>query len=121
MPFASLQEHLRARARTIGFQGFPEKPFGFLVSCWMGWERGFNGLKYRTTNYVKKINSPVLMQYAGLDAYVLQDETDRVFNAIASANKKLVRYERAGHESLQQNDPLKWEIEVRKFLLANTR
>jgi uncharacterized protein len=121
MPFASLQEHLRARARALGFQGFPENPFGFLVSCWIGWEKGFNGLKHRTTDYVKKINNPVLLQYGGLDTYVLQGETDRVFSAIASDNKKLIRYERAGHESLQQNDPLKWEIEMRKFLTGNTR
>jgi uncharacterized protein len=121
MPFASLQEHLRARARALGFQGFPEKPFGFLVSCWIGWENGFNGLKHTTTVYVKKINTPVLMQYGGLDSYVLQGETDRVFGAIASVNKKLVRYETAGHESLQQNDPLKWEIEMKKFLADNAR
>ena len=121
MPFASLEEHLRARARALGFQGFPEKPFGFLVSCWMGWENGFNGLKHNTTGYAKKIDLPVLMQYGGLDTYVLQDETNRVFAAIASSSKKLVRYETAGHESLQQNDPLKWEIEIKKFLADNTR
>lgn len=121
MPFASLQTHLRARARALGFQGLPEKPFGFLVSCWMGWERGFNGLKHRTTSYVKKIACPVLMQYAGTDTYVLKKETDNVFEAIASSNKKLVNFERAGHESLQQHDPLKWEMEVKQFLETGKR
>jgi uncharacterized protein len=121
MPFQSLQTHLRARARALGFQGMPEKPFGFLVSCWIGWQKGFNGLKHRTTSYVKKISNPVLMQYAAFDTYVLKKETDNIFAAIASANKKLVGYERAGHESLQQNDPLKWELEMRKFLTDNTK
>ncbi len=77
MPFANLQTHLRARARAVGFQGVPEKPFGFLVSCWMGWQKGFNGLKHRTTTYVKKIHNPVLMQYAALDAFVLKSESDK--------------------------------------------
>jgi alpha-beta hydrolase superfamily lysophospholipase len=116
MPFASLQSHLQARARALGFQGLPEKPFGFFVSCWIGWERGFNGLKHRTADYVKKIDCPVLLQYGGRDTYVLNRETDRVFEAVHSVNKKKVVYENAGHESLQQNDPAKWDREVKLFL-----
>lgn len=121
MPFASLQSHLRARARAVGFQGFPEKPFGFFVSIWMGWERGYNGLKHRTTRYAEKITCPVLMQYGSLDTYVLKEETDKVYAALASRDKHLVAYEHAGHESLQQNDEHKWEAEVSAFLLRCTR
>ncbi len=121
MPFESLQTHLRARARSLGFQGFPEKPFAFLVSCWMGWEKGFNGLKHRSTEYVKKINCPVLLQYGAADNFVLKAETDNVFANISSSNKKLVTYEKAGHESLHQNDPVKWEMEMKKFLDSKLR
>lgn len=121
MPFESLQTHLRARARAVGFGGLAEKPFGFLVSCWMGWERGFNGLAHRTTDYVKKLNCPVLMQYGGADPFVLKSETDHVFSAINSVSKKLVEYENAGHESLQQNDPAKWQKEVQQFLQTAAR
>ena len=121
MPFASLQSHLRARARAQGFEGFPEKPFGFFVAWWMGIERGFNGFKHNTVSYAAKVNCPVLMQWGALDNYVQKDETDKVYNAIASANKKLVEYGRAGHESLLQNDPVKWRIETRRFLVANTK
>ena len=121
MPFASLQSHLRARARMIGFDGFPEKPFGFFVTCWMGIERGFNGFKHKTTSYAKKINCPVLLQCGALDMYVLKSETDKVYKAIASPNKKLVTYDRANHESFVQNDPLKWRIEVGRFLAATAK
>jgi alpha-beta hydrolase superfamily lysophospholipase len=121
MPFASLQTHLQARARANGFQGFPEKPFGFFVTWWMGMERGFNGFKHKTTSYVKKMHCPVLMQYGALDSYVEKNETDKVYNAIASANKKLVVYDRAGHESIAQNDPVKWRIEIERFLMENTK
>ncbi len=121
MPFASLQTHLQARARANGFQGFPEKPFGFFVTWWMGMERGFNGFKHKTTSYVKKIQCPVLMQYGALDSYVVKSETDKVYTAIASANKKLIVYDRAGHESLAQHDPIKWRIEIERFLMENTK
>lgn len=121
MPFASLQTHLQARARALGFHGFPEKPFGFFVSWWMGVERGFGGIRHKMSSYVKKINSPVLMQWGAVDDYVHKNETDKIYTAIASANKKLVVYNRAGHESLLQNDPVKWRIEVERFLMANNR
>ena len=121
MPFASLQSHLQARARALGFQGLPEKPFGFFVTWWMGIERGFNGFKHKTASYAVKVTCPVLMQWGALDNYVQKNETDKVYEAIASANKKLVVYDRAGHESLAQNDPVKWRIETGKFLTANTK
>ncbi len=41
--------------------------------------------------------------------YVLKSETDKVYNAIASPNKKLVMYDHAGHESFVQNDPVEME------------
>ncbi|HMK27862.1 MAG TPA: alpha/beta fold hydrolase [Chitinophagaceae bacterium] len=116
MPFASLQSHLRARARGLGFSGFGEKPFGFLVTLWIGIERGFNGFKDQTARYVAKIKCPVLMQWGAVDHYVLKSETDKIYNAIASSNKKLLIYDHAGHESFLQKDPVKWQIEVEKFL-----
>ncbi len=121
MPFASLQEHLRARARMIGFSGFPEKPFGLFVTFWMGIERGFKGFKHQTTKYVQKLNCPVLLQWGALDIYVLKSETDKIYSAIASADKKLVIYDHANHELFVQNDPLKWRIEVERFLSASVK
>ena len=121
MPFASMKSHLRARARMIGFAGFPEKPFGFFVTFWMGIERGFNGFKHQTTKYVQKINCPTLLQWGALDFYVLKNETDKVYNATASPAKKLVIYDHANHESFVQNDPLKWRIEVGRFLSGTVK
>lgn len=119
MPFSSLQAHLEGRARTLGFGGFPEKPFGFFVSFWMGIERGFGGFKHRTAAYAKKINCPVLLQWGSRDNYVQKKETDQIYTSIASASKKLVIYEGAGHVSLLQFDPGKWRTETEAFLSAN--
>jgi alpha-beta hydrolase superfamily lysophospholipase len=118
MPFASMQSHLKARSRALGF---PEQPFGFLVTCWISMERGVNGFKHQTASYAKKVNCPVLMQWGALDNYVQKKETDKVYDGIASSNKKLVVYDHAGHESLLQKDPLKWRMEVERFLETNSR
>ena len=58
------------------------------------------------------------MQWGAYDSFVLKDETMKVYNAIASKNKKLVIYDQAAHQSFVQNDPLKWRIEVGAFLNA---
>ncbi|MFI5133412.1 MAG: alpha/beta hydrolase [Chitinophagales bacterium] len=117
-PFASLQDHLRGRARTLIF---PSEPFATLVTCWAGIERGFNGFNHNTCRYVKKIHCPVLLQYGAKDKLVLKEETDCVFSHIGSADKKLVEYENAGHEYLFRNDPLKWRTEVGNFLNASVK
>lgn len=119
MPFASLKSHLRARARFSGFSGFPEKPFAFFVTLWMGLESGYNGFKHRTTTYLKEMTCPVLLQWGALDAAVLENENQQVYQSIGSKNKNLVIYPTAAHESLISKDPLKWRIEVSRFLAAN--
>jgi len=113
MPFGSLQSYLKGRARILGF---PKQPFAFLTTFWIGVERGFNGYKHSTIRYAKKIHCPVLLQWGTLDNLVLQKETDAIYNAIPSADKKLVIYNGAQHESFLRKDPLKWRIEINSFL-----
>ena len=113
MPFASLHDHMKARARTLGF---PEQPFGVLVTFWTGLECGFNGFNHTTSRYAGKINCPVLMQWGARDNFVSRSETDKIFDHIASPDKKLVVYKNAGHESLLYNEPQKWRNEIREFL-----
>ncbi len=121
MPFGSMQEHIRARARTIGFGGFPEKPFAFFVTFWTGIERGYKAFKFQTDKYAKDITCPVLLQWGKLDKLVLEKETTRIFEAIPSANKRLVVYENSDHESFLYKEPQKWRSETEQFLSSNTR
>lgn len=113
LPFASLQSHLKARARVLGF---PQQPFAFLVTGWIGIERGFNGYKHSTVNYAKKINCPVLLQYGGKDGYVLKSEIDAIYQSIPGNKKALIGYEEAGHESLLMNEPERWKKTVLGFM-----
>jgi hypothetical protein len=112
-PFANLQSHIRARARVAGF---PDEPFGFFVTFWTGAEQGYWGFSHRVTNYVKKINCPVLLQWGAKDTYVLRRETDSIFLKIASEKKQLVIYNEAGHEHLIGRDGEKWQTSIKNFL-----
>ena len=113
MPFLSLQSHLKGRARTLGF---PEQPFAFLTSFWIGVERGFNGLGFEADEYANQISCPVLMHYGELDDLVLQEETEAIFASFPGINKKLVTYENIGHDSFLRLDPATWRRETALFL-----
>ena len=113
MPFGSLQQHLRSRARTDG--GMPAEPFGTLVTFWMGIEQGYNGFGHDVRKYAAGIHCPVLLQGGVRDPYVSEQELDEVYEALPTDRKRSVRYE-ASHESLLRADPATWEREVRAFL-----
>ena len=116
MPFASLQDHLRARARVLGF---PDEPFGFFVTLWAGFEQGYWGFGHKTTRYVKSIHCPVLLQWGARDAYVLINETESIFKNIGTNKKSLIMYDEAGHQSLLGTDSEKWKNSVNNFLQSN--
>ena len=113
MPVSGLQSFLESRSRVLGFPG---EPFGFLVTTWVSIERGYNGFNFKSMEYVKKINCPVLMQWGTKDPYVSREQTTNMFNNIPGANKKLVIYDNADHQSLLGFDPVKWREEVSELL-----
>ncbi len=118
MPFLSLQSHLKARARVLGF---PQQPFAFLVTGWIGMEQGFNGFRHTATRYAASVHCPVLLQYGARDSYVLKEEIEEVFKAIPAADKLKIAYPFADHESLLQHDPSRWQREVSLFLEKGSR
>jgi len=116
MPFFSMQTQLQASARLLGYRGFFEKPFGFLVTGWISIEKGVNAFKFKAPRYAADIKCPVLMQWGENDPLIFKTDTERIFKSMESPNKKLVIYQQAGHESLLLNDPVKWRKEVGNFL-----
>jgi alpha-beta hydrolase superfamily lysophospholipase len=99
--------------------GFPKQPFSFLITFWIGVEKGFNGVGYTLDDYARKIKCPVLLQYGSKDQLVTWEETDNLFRSLGSANKKLAVYQGVHHESLLQKDPARWKEEVGGFLERN--
>lgn len=113
MPFGTLHNHFKARAKDVGF---PSEPFATLVTLWIGIERGYNGFKHDVSSYAKNIKCPVLVEWGSKDSFVKRNELDKIYNNLASVNKKLVVYPNAGHESFLRNDPVKWQKEMQAFL-----
>ncbi len=112
-PFGSLQQHLRGRARTLGF---PEQPFAFLVTGWIGLEKGFNAYRYRMSRYGPSVTCPVLLQWGTRDALIGREENQEIYRSFGAVAKQLVEYEDAGHESFLQRDPALWKKRTEDFL-----
>lgn len=112
-PFNRLQDHLKGRARAVGF---PEQPFAWLVTGWMSVERGFNAFSYATEEYAAAIKCPVLLQWGSLDALVTEKEVSAVYEKLGSSRKKWVVYENLGHTSFLREDPALWHRTINEFL-----
>lgn len=112
MPFGSI---LNAAEGRIKMMRLPGEPLATLITFWGGAEHGFWGFGMKPTEFVKKINCPVLLQWGKNDPRVTRDEIDMIYANI-TAPKKLVVYENAAHESLCKNENDKWTAEVQTFL-----
>jgi alpha-beta hydrolase superfamily lysophospholipase len=62
------------------------------------------------------VECPVLLQWGAKDIFVLQKETQGIYNNLATQQKKLVIYPQANHESLLRNDPITWHREIDHFM-----
>jgi alpha-beta hydrolase superfamily lysophospholipase len=113
MPFDNLHNHLKSRARDVGF---PSQPFAFLVTFWIGAEHGFNAFDHDAVDYAEKIHCPVLLQWGERDRFVNRKAITKIFEHLATTNKHLAIYPEADHESLLRNDPVLWNREVGNFL-----
>ncbi len=113
MPFASLKDHLKARARVLGF---PSQPFGSLVSFWVGVQNGYNGFDFKTYKYAKKVSCPILLEWGNKDGYVTEEEINKVYTALPANQKTLAVYQNLNHGSFLKADPVNWQKNMRAFL-----
>ena len=113
MPFGSLPDAVAGRVKIMGL---PPQPLASMLTFWGGTQQGFWGFSHNPSDYVQKINCPVLLQWGVNDARVSKAETQILFNNIASKQKILVQYENSAHESLYKKEPAKWIETVSKFL-----
>ncbi|MEP6675090.1 MAG: alpha/beta fold hydrolase [Ferruginibacter sp.] len=112
MPFGSIFQAVKGRIRTMHL---PEQPFSTLLTFWGGIEHGFWAFSNKPAMYAKKISCPALLQWGQKDPRVTKEEIDEVY-ANLPAQKKLVIYESAMHESLCKKENQKWVTEVGSFL-----
>ncbi len=112
MPFASIKEAAEGRIKLMGLPG---EPLATLITFWGGTEHAFWAFNMKPSEFVKKINCPVLVQWGRKDPRVTEHETIQVY-ANVNSPKKLVIYENTGHESLYKSEPGKWTNEITSFL-----
>jgi uncharacterized protein len=112
MPFASLPETVKGKVKMTGIFALP---IASLLTFWGGCINGFWAFDMKPKEFIKKINCPVLLQWGKKDSGVTETEINEIFKNI-SASKKLVKYEKSGHENLCENEPDKWEENVDEFL-----
>ena len=112
MPFGSLPGAVEGRVKMMGL---PAQPLSVLLTFWGGVEHGFWAFNMKPSEYVKKIQCTVLLQWGKNDPRVSEKETMAVYNNI-STQKKLVIYDSSGHESLCAKENAKWLLEVSAFL-----
>ena len=113
MSFGTVQEAVEARVRLTGL---PAQPFAGLLTFWGGVEQGFWPFSHNPSDYAKKITCPTLVHHAAHDARVSYSETESIYKNLQAADKRLVIYETAGHESLLKKEPAKWKASISSFL-----
>lgn len=115
LPFSSMERAIKAKLRLMGL---PQEPTAALLSFWAGVETGFWVFDHKPSEYVKKINCPVLLQFGKNDLRVTTQEREDII-ANLPPPKKVVIYDLCGHESLLTKEPAKWLASVSSFLSSN--
>ncbi len=113
MPFGTLSEAVKGRIRMMHF---PEQPMSTLLTFWGGIEQGNWGFGLRPQDFATKVNCPVLLQWGINDPRVTEQETNTIYQKLASHNKFLMKYVHSGHQSLCKNENAKWMSTVGEFL-----
>jgi hypothetical protein len=115
-PFASMQDAVRGRIRTMGL---PASPLSELLMLWGSAERGMWSFGYQPAAYARTLTMPVLLNWGANDPRVLRHETDQIFVNLGTAEKKRVVFEDSGHESFCRKEGAKWRAAVAGFLKAS--
>lgn len=87
-----------------------------LMTFWGGLIGGFNAFDMNPEEYVKTINTPILMMYGGQDPRIPQEESMRIFTNIGSQNKALQMFGEAMHEDYTIKYKKVWTSIVSDFL-----
>ncbi|MBW8686266.1 alpha/beta hydrolase [Chitinophaga rhizophila] len=111
--FATLTDAVKSRMRAVHLPG---SPLSQLLTFWGGVENGFWGFSHNPAEYAKSIHMPALISWGKHDPRVTRQETKQIYQNMGSANKRLVIYEKSGHQSFCRNEGEKWKNAVKTFL-----
>ncbi|GAA0532576.1 alpha/beta hydrolase [Chitinophaga japonensis] len=112
-PFATLTDAVKSRMRSVHL---PPTPLAQLITFWGGVEQGFWAPGFQPVQYAPHIQMPVLLCWGKKDIRVMEHETRDIYQALGSAQKKLVVFDSAGHHSICRREPEKWKAAISGFL-----
>lgn len=113
---AVFDEMLTTVENRFDAMGIPSFPAAHLLVFWGGVQAGFNGFQHNPADYAENISTPTLILHGQNDPRATRAEGERLFNRLQSADKKLVIFQGAEHESNIHIDPSLWQNEVELFL-----
>lgn len=102
--------------KRLDMLNIPHWPTSALFTFWVGVINGFNGFECNPQEYAKKIHVPVLLMCGQHDKYIPPEETQLIFDQLASKNKQLVFMPNSDHESYLNKDKEVWITTIRSFL-----
>jgi pimeloyl-ACP methyl ester carboxylesterase len=117
-PYDRLLTTVEHRFTTMGLPSFP---FARLLVFWGGVGQHFSPFQMDPIRYAASARCPALFLQGGEDPWVRQSEGEAVFRSLASAQKKLVIFDRASHEPLSGADPGRWKQSVQEYLQSLQR
>jgi uncharacterized protein len=115
-PFGTMLQTVKNRFKILGV---PPTPLAHLLVFWGGAINGFNAFTHNPETYAASINAPVLLMYGADDPKVSTEETNAIFNNLQGL-KRLVTFQKTGHENYLINNKEAWTTAVDSFLAATT-
>lgn len=102
--------------KRLDMLNIPHWPISPLFTFWVGTINNFNGFECNPQDYAKKIDVPILLMCGQNDRYISPEETQFIFDQLASENKQLIFLPNSDHESYLNKDKDRWITSVHSFL-----
>lgn len=112
-PFATFEGTIASRCLLMGA---PKQPTAALFTFWFGIMNNFNAFSYKPIEYAQNINIPTLLMCGRNDQYISTEETQSIFEAIASKEKTVHLFPNSTHESYLLKHKEEWLEIVNNFL-----
>lgn len=111
--YATFEGTIEMRVKRLGL---PKQPTSSLFTFWMGAVNGFDGFDVKPIEDAKKVTCPTLVMCGSQDPHIPKEETEEIYQAIASHKKMLQLFENSKHESLLKQHSDLWKNTVNTFI-----
>jgi alpha-beta hydrolase superfamily lysophospholipase len=100
----------------MGKPAFWKTPVAHLIAFWAGLINEVNVWNMNPIEYAKAIQVPTLIACGEKDTTIPREDTQSIYNNLASTQKMLKFYPESEHEMFTLKHPDEWERTIREFL-----